>query len=188
MMKKYPLIAYPMFVLAAALAFGASPRLLAQNKDEYDAKNIAPPEPPEHKIKIYFPKKLILAQKLVEEVPKRYPDVQFSLMHAPLPNGYNTVLASHDHNQIGESDRFDDPLVSGPEQYIMFHPHFADNRCSVRVPAKNASGEIIRASWAFSFPYKQGDDIPHLVARSIQIREEMAKYIPDLAALYGPAK
>jgi len=56
----------------------------------------------------------------------------------------------------------------------------------VAVPLKDASGRVI-GSLSTVFKYAAGDDEVKMHAAAVAIRDEMAKKIPNVAALFKPA-
>lgn len=163
---------------ARTIVHGLSEKI--QNHDELFNLRAADP--------IYSQSTRTLGQALVEELPQKYPDVEYGVMHALLPGGKgHAVIASHRLAQVGEPDSETDNAVSD-EQCIVIHPdmksHYA--RCIVRIPMKAASGDLIRGAWAISFKSKPGDDPMKFGERAMEVRDEMAKEIPNPDALYKP--
>src|SRR5437868_2975241 len=75
----------------------------------------------DEKMSSFKPDGYILAQRLVDQLPRRYPEVEYGLMHAPLPGGtQHGVIASHRPEQVGELDMAVDIAVANEEcMYII---------------------------------------------------------------------
>lgn len=137
---------------------------------------------------MYFQLTKSLAQVLVEEMPQKYPEVQCCLIHARLFDGINhAVIASYKLDQVGEVDEEEDNIVT-EEENVIINPRINDKslRWNVRLPVKDASGNMIKASWAIYMVRKPGDDMPKILAQAIAVRDDVAKRIPNLAALFAP--
>lgn len=137
----------------------------------------------------YFQLTKTLAQALVDDLPKSGPNVQCGLIHALLFDGKNhAVIASYKLNQVGEVDEEEDNIVT-EEQCVIINPRVGDkiDRWNVRLPVKDSAGNVIKASWAIYFYRKPDDEMPKILAQAIAIRDELAKKIPSLAALFEPA-
>ncbi|MDB6169061.1 MAG: Iron complex outerrane recepter protein [Verrucomicrobia bacterium] len=137
----------------------------------------------------YFQLTQTLAQSLVDDLPKTGPDVQCGLIHAVLYDGINhAVIASYKLSQVGEADEAEDNIVTD-EQCVIINPRIEDKvaRWNVRLPVKDASGATIKASWSIYFYRRPGVGMPEVLARAIVIRDDLAKRIPSLAALFEPA-
>lgn len=195
-MKKHVTI-----LLTTILALAVSaPSVLAQGKQ---------PKPDKLHTVVWYPKKKILAQQICEEITKKYSaeGMQYAVIHANVKDtvGMGVVLASaegikdisgedasrihasdwHESIEIGLPDTEISTLVSGKDECLIVHPHVSQNRVAIRLPATDASGKTIRAGLSFSFtPYKQGEDYIPFIKRSLELRDEMAKQIPSLDALY----
>jgi len=129
------------------------------------------------------------AQALVDELPLKYPDLEYGLIHALLPNGAeHAVIASHRPGQVGALDILGDNEISD-NQLIEINPRMREgfSRTVIILPMKNSKGEFIRASWALYFYTYPTDDVRKVFAKAIEIRDELAKKVPDLASLYKPA-
>jgi hypothetical protein len=161
------------FIALGALAFALSSQLLQAQ---------APTRPQ------YFQLTQTLAQTLVDDLPKTNPDVQCGLIHAVLFDGLNhAVIASYNLAQIGEADEAEDNIVTD-EQCVIINPRIGDkiSRWNVRLPIKDSTGAMIKASWSIYILRKPGVGMPEVLAQAIVIRDELAKRVPSLAALFEP--
>ena len=137
----------------------------------------------------YRPTYRTVAQALIDDLPRRYPDVEYGVLHALLPDGKNhAVIASHRPAQVGALDILGDNEISD-HQLIEINPRMKEGfaRTVIIMPLKNAAGQYIRASCAFYFYTYPTDDIRAVFAKAIEIRDDLAKRIPDLDSLYKPA-
>lgn len=137
----------------------------------------------------YQPQGYTLAQRLVDQLPLRYHEVEYALMHARLPNGTEqAVIASHRPEQVGELDIAVDLTVSRDEAMVVV-PRKRQNYPSsfVLLPARDAQGNYLQAVWSIYFYTYPSDDRGQVLSRAIAIRDEMARQIPSLGALYQPA-
>ncbi|MDB6169059.1 MAG: Iron complex outerrane recepter protein [Verrucomicrobia bacterium] len=144
----------------------------------------------DEKMSSFKPNGYILAQKLVDQLPRRFPEVEYGLMHAPLPDGSErVVIASHRPEQVGEIDMAVDIAVAR-EECIYIIPRKRQNYAStvIMLPAKDASGKFIQAVWSIYFYSDRHDSVPKILERAMAVRDEMAKQIPGLDALFQPVK
>jgi hypothetical protein len=157
-------------------------------------KPIAPKDFPhvydqEFAMSSYKPTYKTYAQFLVDQLPLKYPDLEYGLIHALLPNGTeHAVIASHRPAQVGALDILGDNEIAD-NQLIEINPRMREgfSRTVIILPMKNSKGEYIRASWALYFYTYPTDDIRKVFAKAIEIRDELAKEVPDVASLYKPA-
>jgi hypothetical protein len=141
-----------------------------------------------HAMSDYHPNGRTLAQALVDRLPSRFPRVQYGVIHALLPGGkQHGVIASHNPDQVGAlDDAFDDAITE--HQVIMITPRMSENfsRTVVVLPMKDASGALIRASWAIYLKNADDDYPVEILRQAVAVRDAMAASIPSLDALYSP--
>jgi hypothetical protein len=114
----------------------------------------------------------IYAQTLANEVMANHPELVVIGLHALKP---------------GNKDDEDDLAVSHERKTILA-PNIKDpTKFEVAVPLHDASGKTI-GSISAVFKYTAGDDEVKMHKAALAIRDDIAKKIPDTAALFKPAK
>lgn len=125
----------------------------------------------------------IYAQKLVDEVTAKHPDLIIFAMHVTAPGAAdNTIIASNKASIIGKKSDADDlKAINSPRPVTEVS---ADGkRFEVLVPLESRTGEKIGALVTV-FHYKPGDNQHRLVARALQFRDQLRPRITSLAALF----
>jgi DNA-binding IclR family transcriptional regulator len=90
-------------------------------------------------------------------------------------------------DRIGKKDDEDD-LAVAHERKTILAPNIKDPaKFEVAVPLHDASGKTI-GSISAVFKYSAGDDEVKMHKAALAIRDDIAKKIPDAAALFKPAK
>ena len=140
----------------------------------------------------YRMKEKTLAQALVEELPKLYPDAQYGVIHAELPDKSRAVIASWELTEIGEVDNLSGDAIVIDFGYIVINPRAKEEytRTVVRLKMKCATGEEIPAAWAIYCKSTSANDAErysNAMRLCMKLNEEMGKKIPSLAALFEPA-
>jgi hypothetical protein len=128
----------------------------------------------------------IYAQKLVNEVMAKNPDLLVVGFHAIKPGTKDQVMIASNLDRIGKEDDDDDKAVVNERKTICVPNAKESNKFEVQVPMKDATGAIIGA-YGFVFLYKAGDDEVELHRKGVVLRDSLAKKIPNLAALFAPA-
>jgi hypothetical protein len=101
-------------------------------------------------------------------------------------NKEETMIASN-LDRIGKKDDEDDLAVSHERKTILA-PNIKDpTKFEVAVPLHDASGKTI-GSISAVFKYTAGDDELKMHKAALAIRDDLAKKIPNTAALFKPAK
>ena len=129
----------------------------------------------------------IYAQKLVNEVMAKNPDLLVVGFHAIAPGTTEQKMIASNLDRIGKDDDDDDKAVVNERKTICVPNAKEPNKFEIQVPMKDASGAIIGA-YGFVFLYKAGDDEVELHRKGVVLRDQLAKKIPNLAALFAPAK
>ncbi|MDB6083425.1 MAG: hypothetical protein JWN43_1306 [Gammaproteobacteria bacterium] len=129
----------------------------------------------------------IYAQTLANEVMANHPELVVIGLHALKPgNKVETMIASN-LDRIGKKDDEDD-LAVAHERKTILAPNMKDpSKFEAAVPLHDASGKII-GSLSTVFKYSAGDDEVTIHKAALVIRDDIAKKIPDTAALFKPAK
>jgi hypothetical protein len=125
----------------------------------------------------------IYAQKLVDEVTARHPDLVVFAMHVTAPGTEtNTIIASNEATIIGKKSDADDlEAIHSPRPVTELS---ADKtRFEVLLPLEDRSGQKIGALVTV-FRYKAGDNQRRLIARALHLRDQIRPRIASLAELF----
>lgn len=127
----------------------------------------------------------IYAQTLLNEVAAKNPDLFVVGFHGVLPGAkVSTVIASN-LNRVGKKDD-DDDVAAAKESKIICGPRLDDpTKFEVEMPMKDSSGRVIGAL-SFIYPFHEGAEVA-LFARSVALRDGLAKKIPSFPALLKPS-
>jgi hypothetical protein len=128
----------------------------------------------------------IYAQTLVNEQMAKHSDLLVLGLHAPKPGAKDSHMIATNLDRIGKADDEDDLAVSQEHKTILAPNVKEPTKFEVAVPLKDASGKVI-GSLSTVFKYAAGDDEVKMHATAVAIRDEMAKKIPNVAALFKPA-
>jgi iron complex outermembrane receptor protein len=127
----------------------------------------------------------IFAQKLVNEQMAKHPELVVLGLHAPKPGAKDSHMIASNLDRIGKEDDEDD-LAVAKERKTILAPNMKDpGKFEVAVPLKDASGKVI-GSLSTVFKYTAGDDEVKMHQAALAIRDEVARKIPDVAALFKP--
>ena len=129
----------------------------------------------------------IYAQTLVNEQMAKHPELLVLGMHAPKPGAKDSHMIAANLDCIGKADDEDDLAVAQERKTILAPNVKEPTKFEVAVPLKDASGKVI-GSLSTVFKYAAGDDEVKMHTAALAIRDEMAKKIPNVAALFKPAR
>jgi hypothetical protein len=127
----------------------------------------------------------IYAQKLVNEQMSKHPELLVIGLHAAKPGSKKSTMIATNLDRIGKADDEDDLAVSRERKTILAPNLKEPTKFEVAVPLKDAAGEVI-GSLSTVFKYAAGDDEVKMHAAALAIRDELAKQIPSVAALFKP--
>ena len=127
----------------------------------------------------------IYAQTLVNEQMAKHPELLALGMHAPKPGAKDSHMIAANLDRIGKADDEDDLAVAQERKTILAPNMKEPTKFEVAVPLKDASGKVI-GSLSTVFKYAAGDDEVKMHTAALAIRDEMAKKIPSVAALFKP--
>ncbi|MEA3181430.1 MAG: hypothetical protein QOI59_4953 [Gammaproteobacteria bacterium] len=128
----------------------------------------------------------VYAQTLVNEEVKKHPELVVLGVHAVKPGGKGSHMIAANLDRIGKDDDEDDLAVSRERKTILA-PNMKDpTKFEVAVPLKDAAGHVI-GSLSTVFEYTAGDDEVKMHTAALEIRDDMAKQIPNVAALFAAA-
>jgi hypothetical protein len=162
-MKKHPCLALFSALVLGVSAFGADPVL---------------GKPADNKI---------FAQKLVNGLMAKYPELVVVGLHATVPGAKDETMIATNLDRVGKVDD-DDDIAVATEHKTILAPNMKDpTKFEVQVPLKDTAGNFIGAAAGLVFKYKAGDDEVQLHIKALKIRDELAAKTPDLAALLKPA-
>jgi hypothetical protein len=128
----------------------------------------------------------IYAQTLVNEQMAKHPELLVLGMHAPKPGAKDSHMIAANLDRIGKADDEDDLAVAQERKTILAPNMKEPTKFEVAVPLKDASGKVI-GSLSTVFKYAAGDDEVKMHTAALAIRDEMAKKIPNVAALFKAA-
>jgi hypothetical protein len=129
----------------------------------------------------------IYAQTLSNEVMANHTDLVVIGLHALKPGNKEETMIASNLDRIGKKDDEDDLAVSHERKTILA-PNIKDPaKFEVAVPLHDATGKTI-GSMSAVFKYAAGDDEVKMHKAALAIRDDIAKKIPDTAALFKPAK
>ena len=127
----------------------------------------------------------ICAQTLLNEVARENPDLLVIGFHGVVPGAkISTVIASN-LDRVGKQDDDDDVAAAHESKTICGPRRDNPNKFEVEMPLKDASGNVIGAL-SLIFPYLADGDEVKIFARSVAIRNGLAKKIPSFGALLKP--
>jgi len=129
----------------------------------------------------------IYAQTLVNEQMAKHPELLVLGMHAPKPGAKDSHMIAANLDRIGKADDEDDLAVAQERKTILAPNMKEPTKFEVAVPLKDASGKVI-GSLSTVFKYAAGDDEVKMHTAALAIRDEIAKKIPNVAALFKPAR
>jgi hypothetical protein len=128
----------------------------------------------------------IYAQSLVNDQMTKHPELLVIGMHASKPGVKASTMIASNLDRIGKADDEDDLAVSHERKTILAPNIKEPNKFEVAVPLKDAAGRVI-GSLSAVFKYSAGDDELKMHAAALAIRDDIAKKIPDVAALFKAA-
>ena len=128
----------------------------------------------------------IYAQTLVNEQMAKHSELLVLGMHAPKPGGKDSHMIAANLDRIGKADDEDDLAVAQEHKTILAPNLKEPTKFEVAVPLKDANGKVI-GSLSAVFKYAAGDDEVKMHAAAVAIRDEVARKIPNVAALFKPA-
>jgi hypothetical protein len=128
----------------------------------------------------------IYAQTLVNEQMAKHSELLVLGMHAPKPGAKDSHMIAANLDRIGKADDEDDLAVAQEHKTILAPNLKEPTKFEVAVPLKDANGKVI-GSLSTVFKYAAGDDEVKMHAAAVAIRDEVARKIPSVAALFKPA-
>lgn len=128
----------------------------------------------------------IYAQSLVNDEMSKHPELLVLGMHATKPGAQGSHMIAANLDRIGKDDDDDDIAVAKERKTILAPNMKEPTKFEVAVPLKDSSGQVI-GSLSTVFEYAAGDDEVKMHVAALAIRDELAKKIPNVAALFKPA-
>jgi hypothetical protein len=127
------------------------------------------------------------AQKLVDEMLAKYPELVILVMHVTPPDKPDTdnVILGSSIGRIGKKADEDDLRVIRTGKTNL-EVNTTGERFEVELALQDKAGKTIGALGVV-FPYKAGDDKAKRQKQAEQIRDELRKKIPSAAKLFEPA-
>jgi DNA-binding beta-propeller fold protein YncE len=125
----------------------------------------------------------IYAQKLVNGLMAKYPELVVVGLHLTVPGAKNETMIATNLDRVGKLDDDDDIAVATTHKTVLA-PNMTDpHKFEVQVPLKDSAGNFIGGAAGFVFKYNFGDDEVQLHVKALAIRDELAAQTPDAAAL-----
>lgn len=128
----------------------------------------------------------IYAQKLVDDVDKANPDVVVFTLHAVAPGATESHIIACTIDVIGKADSAVDKSRFAGRETVLAVKLSEPQKYKAYLPMKDASGNVIGLMSAL-FKNEPGNDEIHYCTRAVTIRNDVAKRIPNVAALFAPA-
>jgi hypothetical protein len=128
----------------------------------------------------------IYAQTLVNEVMSKHPELVVIGVHATQPGTKGSHMIASNLDRIGKEDDEDDIAVAQERKTILAPNVKEPTKFEVAVPLKDSSGQVI-GSLSAVFKYAAGDDEVKMHVAAVAIRDDLARKIPNVAALFKPA-
>jgi hypothetical protein len=127
----------------------------------------------------------IRAQALLMQTLRRHRDVLVLAMHVIPPGKTDGVIIACNVGRIGmASDEADLAVIKTGKPELKVRPD--SGRFKVQLPLNDARGVTVAALSVF-YAYRAGDKPDAFLARATALRNEVARRIPDKAALFEPA-
>ncbi|MBS0662739.1 MAG: hypothetical protein JSR48_05705 [Verrucomicrobia bacterium] len=124
----------------------------------------------------------ILAQKIVNGLVATHPELLTAGMHCVPPDGAAQTIIASTLNVIGK--RSDPPDVEvGARGETIISPNLKIPKLGIMLPLRDQRGREIGAL-ALAFKYRAGEDQVKYLAEATAIRDQVARQIPALAALF----
>ena len=121
------------------------------------------------------------AQKLVDDVLSRHPEIIELAVHATPPKGRDNIIVASNFGRIGKKSDADDVTVIGSGQPIA-GPAAQGKRYRVELALRDVANKTVGAL-SVGFRYKSGDDGKALVSKAEALRDELGKRIPSPESL-----
>ena len=121
------------------------------------------------------------AQKLVDEVQAKQPDVLVLALRAPARGGKEIVVLGSTFGRHGKKADADDMKIfaaSEPATGV----YSKGKRFGVDLQLRDATGKTV-GTMNVGYAYKQGDDEKALLAKAVKLRDELQKRIASAEAL-----
>ncbi len=130
--------------------------------------------------------KKIFAQKMVDDVLKKHPDVIILALHVTPPNYPDNVIIASNIGRIGKKADEDDMRVIQTGKPNL-EVNKAGNHFEVELTLQDKAGKTIGAAGVV-FNYKAGDDKKKLQKKAEAVQAEMRNQTPTLAKLFEPVE
>jgi hypothetical protein len=130
--------------------------------------------------------KKIFAQKMVDEVLKKHPDVIILALHVTPPNYSDNVIIASNIGRIGKKADEDDMRVIETGKPNL-EVNKAGNHFEVELPLQDQAGKTIGAA-GIVFNYNAGDDQKKLQKKAEAVQAEMRKQTPTAEKLFEPVE
>lgn len=130
----------------------------------------------------------IYAQQLVNATMAVHPELLVIGMHAVRPGTSGSHMIASNLDRINKHDDEDDIGVATEHKTICAPNQTETFKFEVLMPMKDASGKTLNAAIGFVFRYKAGDDEIKMHAKAVEIRDALARQIPNFGALFNPIK
>lgn len=174
-------------LITTSIVFSAS--LLISN-ETYAAVSSSPAPAVQKPKNWHAPPERILAQKLVDEVMARHPELLSLTLHGVPPGTtVHTMFAGSFPDRIGNADDPDDVQAQENGLTILDPALRHDNKFVVFVPMQDVSGQRIATAVVV---FRKVADHPRTALQyyemALRVSQELRKGTPSFKALFGPAR
>jgi hypothetical protein len=121
------------------------------------------------------------AQKLVDDLLAKHAELISLAMHVTPPKAKDNIIIASNFGRIGKKADEDDMKVINTGEPIV-GVYGEGRRFGVELPMRDAAEKVIGAL-SVGFRYKDGDGQKALVAKALQVRDELAKRTPSVESL-----
>ena len=125
----------------------------------------------------------VYAQQLVDKTTRAHPFLYWVGIHAAPPGKADYVIIASTLDLIGKPSDPNDMDI-GRSGVSLITPNAKKEKLGVMIPLKDRSGRII-GSLGMAFKYHEGDDQAEMYRKAAQIRDEIARDIPDHDSLFA---
>jgi len=127
----------------------------------------------------------VLAQRLTIETLTKYPDVLVLAFHVTAPGETtNRVVGINQPKFLGRaSDEVDQDIAKTGKTIVQVIP--STHRMEVHMPLRAADGSLV-GTLVTVYLWRRETEAPELISRSMKIRDELRRRIPNLTALLVP--
>lgn len=132
----------------------------------------------------------VYAQALVNKLMSEHPGVDGIGLHAKVPGEAEGTIIASTFGKIGKKDDSDDTAAASDDEekaiFALYPKTGPKKKFEVLLPLNDASGKTI-GTFGIGWIYHEGDDRLEYYKQAVAIRDDLAKKISGLSALFEPA-